>query len=257
MIHECRVRQRLADHHQRHDVIERVVQSPCRCSASDDSEDRNDPKCDGKRQGPCTAGREFPHMQDAFVPPPMTPAQRREVLSMRKWRPDERRVVRRGLFGRLTIAVEPAIIAVLFAWFGYWIATHGRSDATHNDWIFSIIFWPGAAAFAVYALLLMAAPIRALRETYEPIFVVDGYLRTRGRDDFSASGTNGYVAVLTEERRVACEWSTHGRGELHFALEPAMLEFSEYGGIHAIDGKKTGVLPDDFPVLGVGANKLH
>jgi hypothetical protein len=191
-------------------------------------------------------------MEDAFVPPPLTPAQRRSVLVMRRWRPDERRIVRRGLVGRLSIAVEPAAIALLFGWFGYWIATHGRSDATHNDWIFSIIFLPGAAAFAVYAVVLMIQPIRALRETYEPIFIVDGYFRTRGRDDFSVTGTNGYVAVLTDERRVACEWPTHGQGDLPFAVQAAMLEFSEFGGIHAVDGKSTGVLPDDFPVLGVG-----
>ena len=184
----------------------------------------------------------------------LSPAQRRRLLAMRPWRPDERRIVRRGMLGRLAIAVEPAAIALLFGWFGYWIATHGRSDATHDDWIFSIIFLPGAAAFAVYAVVLMAAPIRALRETYEPIFIVDGYLRTRGRDDLSATGSSGYVAVLTEERAVACEWPTRGEGELPFALEPAMLEFSEFGGIHTVDGKRTGVLPDDFPVLGIGAN---
>jgi hypothetical protein len=194
-------------------------------------------------------------MNDAFVPPPMTPAQRRLLLAMRPWRPDESRIVRRGMFGRLAIAVEPALIAVLFGWFGYWIATHGRSDATHNDWIFSIIFLPGAAAFAVYALVLMAGPMRALRETRQPIFVVDGYLRTRGRDDFSTTGSNGYVAVLTEERRIACEWATRGGGDLPNAEQPAMLEFSEFGGIHAIDGKKTGILPEDFPVLGIGGNK--
>jgi len=176
------------------------------------------------------------------------------MLAMRPWRPEERSIVRRGMFGRLTIAVEPAIIALLFGWFGYWIATHGRSDATHNDWIFSIIFLPGAAAFAVYAVVLMQAPLRALRETYQPIFVVDGYVRTRGRDDFSLSGSNGYVAVLTEDRCVACEWPTHGKGDLPFAVQSAMSEFSEFGGIHAIDGKKTGVLPEHFPVLGIGAN---
>jgi hypothetical protein len=193
-------------------------------------------------------------MAEDFVPAPMTPAQRRAMLAMRRWRPDERRIVRHGMLGRLTIAVEPAVIALLFGWFGYWIATHGRTDATHDDWIFSIIFLPGAAAFAIYAIVLMIGPIRALRETYEPIFVVDGYLRTRGRDDFSTAGSNGYVAVLTDERRVACEWVTRGDGDMPFAVQPAMLEFSEFGGIHAIDGKRTGVLPDDFPVLGVGIN---
>ena len=37
---------------------------------------------------------------------------------------------------------------------------------------------------------------------------------------------------------------------------PAMAEFSEFGGIHKIDGKSTGVLPDEVPVLAIGiANK--
>jgi len=161
--------------------------------------------------------------------------------------------VRRGVLGRFTIAVEPAIIALLFGWFGYWMATHGRTDATHDDWIFSIIFLPGAAAFAVYAVVLMLQPLRALCETYQPIFVVDGFLRTRGRDDFSLTGCNGYVAVLTPDSRVACEWPTHGQGDLPFDVRPAMLEFSEFGGVHAIDGNPTGILPADFPSLGVGA----
>ena len=162
--------------------------------------------------------------------------------------------MRRGMLGRLTIAVEPAVIALLFGWFAYWIGTHGRADATHNDWIFAIIFLPGAAAFAIYAVVLMVGPVKALRETYEPIFIVDGYVRTRGRDDFSLGGSNGYVAVLTESRQVACEWPTRGAGDMPFAVAPAMLEFSEYGGIHTIDGKGTGVLPDEFPTLGVGVN---
>ena len=61
--------------------------------------------------------------------------------------------------------------------------------------------------------------------------------------------------MLTDERRVACEWPTRGEGDLCFAVGPAMLEFSEFGGIHTIDGKRTGVLPEDFPVLGIGGNK--
>lgn len=194
-------------------------------------------------------------MDVTFAPPPLTPAQRRQLLVMRKWRASESRIVRRGMFGRLTIAVEPAIIAVLFAAIGSYLALHGRSDATHNDWIFSIVFLPGAAAFAIYAVVLMLEPIRALRETSQPIFIVDGYLRTRGCDDFSTAGTNGFVAVLTDDRRVACEWPTIGEGTLRYEVSPAQIEFSEYGGIHAIDGRPTGVLPENFPPLGVGANQ--
>ena len=158
------------------------------------------------------------------------------------------------MLGRFFIAIEPAVIAVVFGWFGYWLGTHGRHDATHDDWVFSIIFIPGAIAFAAYAVALLAGPLRALRQTYEPIFIVDGYIRTRGRDDFSLEGSNGYVAVLTDARQVACEWAARGKAELLFDVRPALLEFSEFGGVHTVDGRNTGVLPDDFPVLGIGAS---
>jgi hypothetical protein len=194
-------------------------------------------------------------MDGRFALPPMTPAQRRATLVMRPWSHDERRIVQRGTLGRFLIAIEPALIAVVFGWFGYWLGTHGRSDATHDDWIFSIIFVPGALVFAIYAVMLLIRPFHALRQTYEPIFVVDGFIRTRGRDDFSASDSNGYVAVLTDERRVACEWPAHGKLELPFDERPAMLEFSEFGGVHTVDGRRTGVLPEDFPVLGIGPFK--
>lgn len=194
-------------------------------------------------------------MDGGFAPPPLTPAQRRATLVMRPWRDDERRIVRRGMLGRFFIAIEPAIIAVVFGFFGYWLGAHGRRDATHDDWIFSIIFIPGALAFAAYAVALLAGPIRALRQTYEPIFIVDGYIRTRGRDDFSLADSNGYVAVLTELRQVACEWPARGKDELPFDVRPALLEFSEFGGVHTVDGRRTGVLPEDFPVLGIGANR--
>lgn len=168
---------------------------------------------------------------------------------MRKWRPEERRIVRRGLLGRASIAVEPAVLALLFAYFTVALAR----SADHR--IFSWIFALGAATFAIYTVMLLIEPMRALRETYKPIFIVDGYLRMRGRDDFSERGYNGYVAVLLEDQRVACEWPTKGNGNLPAALRPALCEFSEYGGIHAVDGRPTGVLPNDFPVLGIGGNR--
>ncbi|HXW77640.1 MAG TPA: hypothetical protein VEJ20_09530, partial [Candidatus Eremiobacteraceae bacterium] len=86
-------------------------------------------------------------MDTDFVPPPMTPAQRRRTLAMRRWLPEERRIVHRGLLGRFTIAVEPAAIAVLFAWFAYRLAFDGPPWARHENWIFSLVFLPGAAAF--------------------------------------------------------------------------------------------------------------
>jgi hypothetical protein len=38
---------------------------------------------------------------------------------------------------------------------------------------------------------------------------------------------------------------------------PALCEFSEYGGLHKIDGKSTGVLPEEIPVMAVGINPRH
>lgn len=194
-------------------------------------------------------------MQTSFNPPPLTPAERRQLLIMRRWRPEERQVVRRGMLGRATIAVEPAALAVLFAFFAVALVRSVNKEGVHEHSIFGLVFAIGAATFALYAIVLMIEPIRAMRETLKPIFIVDGYLRMRGRDDFSERGCNGYVAVLLEDKRVACEWPTKGEGDLPSVLRPALLEFSEYGGIHAVDGQPTGVLPNDFPVLGVGGNR--
>jgi hypothetical protein len=98
----------------------------------------------------------------------------------------------------------------------------------------------------------MFAPVRALYHTVRPIYVVDGYIRYRRRDASSAAGTNGYIAVLTEDRTVACEWPTLGHVELPDLTRAALCEFSEYGGVHAIDGRATGILPARIPALGVG-----
>jgi hypothetical protein len=240
LIHEERLGHRVAGLDERHDAIGRRI-GACPRGAQH------------RREGESGAGSESWHMADGFVSGPLSPADRRRLLAMRRWRPEELRVVRRGLLGRLSIAIEPAVIAIVFACIAYWLAAHGRRDATHDDWIFSIVFVPGAAAFAAYAVLLLVEPVRALRQTAQPIFVVEGYVRTRGRDDFSESGSNGFVAVLTHDKRVAGEWPTRGSGDLAFCVSPAQIEFSEYGGIHSIDGAPTGVLPEDFPPLGVGA----
>jgi len=34
--------------------------------------------------------------------------------------------------------------------------------------------------------------------------------------------------------------------------DPRLTEFSEYGGVHRIDGRSTGVLPDRIARFGVG-----
>jgi hypothetical protein len=187
----------------------------------------------------------------------LTANERRRLLAMRPWRSDERRIIVRGLFGRAAIAIEPAIVAALFGGFGLrllQLASDGNPDHTGLQ-LLAPIFVLGAATFAVYAVLLLRAPFRALRETYQPIFVVDGYVRTRGRDDFSQRGSNGYVAVLLDDHRVVCEWPTVGVGDLPHRTDAALMEFSEYGGIHTIDGRPTGVLPAGFRNIGVASNR--
>ena len=58
--------------------------------------------------------------------------------------------------------------------------------------------------------------------------------------------------MLTETRIVACEWPTLGEIELPDVTRPALCEFTEYGGVHAVDGRSTGVLPTRIRPLGVG-----
>jgi len=186
----------------------------------------------------------------------LTADERRSELVMRRWTPDERTIVVRGLFGRLAIAVEPAIISALFCVFTIELlrlANDGNADHEGLQ-LLAPIFALGAAAFAVYAVCLLRAPLRALRETYGPIFIVDGYIRTRGRDDFSERGSSGYIAVLTHDRRVACEWPAIGDGDLPMRTDAALLEFCEDGGIITLDGRSTGVLPKNFHNIGVRSN---
>ena len=63
----------------------------------------------------------------------------------------------------------------------------------------------------------------------------------------------GYVAALFPDRSVACEWEWLGKKRLPNATIPSLIEFSVYAGIHRIDGKPTGLLPDDdLPPLAIG-----
>jgi len=178
---------------------------------------------------------------------------RTRMLAQRPWTDRERRVVRRGLEGRLAIAVEPLLGTTLFALFTWgivWRAHHVPGDGSLI--VLTPIFGLGAVAFLVYAIVLMIAPLRAYLQTFKPIYIVDGYIRYRGRDARSSDDACGYIAVLFEDKSVACEWECYGDEVLPEATIPALAEFSLYGGIHKIDGKPTGVLPEDLPPLAIG-----
>jgi len=116
------------------------------------------------------------------------------------------------------------------------------------------IFGLAGLAFLLYTVILLAAPLRALMQTFAPIYIVDGYVRYRGPDEHSECDSNGYVAVLDDERNAVAEWPSAGDSSLGDHIRPAMIEFSYYGGIHRIDGRSTGVLPATMAAMGVGSN---
>ena len=176
-------------------------------------------------------------------------------LAGRPWTETERRIVWRGLTGRMAIAVEPLLGMVFFGLMTYGVIWRSRQpDATDRDiWILSPIFGLVALAFAAYFLAVLFAPFIAYVQTFKPIYIVDGYVRYRPPDEYSEQEGTGYVAVLFEDRCMACEWECFGRKKLPELTLPAMTEFSEFAGIHKIDGRSTGVLPEtDLPLLAIG-----
>src|SRR5579864_6375315 len=71
-----------------------------------------------KKKAIPNATRENPTVPEiSFPQAPLTAEQRRALLAMRQWTPDERKIVARGLMGRMAIAIEPAAIALLFGFF--------------------------------------------------------------------------------------------------------------------------------------------
>lgn len=176
------------------------------------------------------------------------------ALVRRAWHSSERSIVLQGFIGRLVIAIEPILCGTMFLalTIGMLIVrTDPLRPDEHNMMILSPIFAVGVVACIFYALVLMWNPTRALRHTFRPIFIVDGYVRYRAPDAASPVDSNGYVAVLTYDSALACEWPTIGDIPLHAQTVPALTEFSEYGGVHKIDGRSTGVLPDRIARLGV------
>ena len=180
---------------------------------------------------------------------------RASTLIRRPWTRAERRVVLTGFFGRLSIAVEPLLCGLVFAAITigvFWAPKLSGGKVLSDIVVVAPVFGLGVLACAAWMLGVMLAPGRALVHTLRPIYIVDGYIRYRPRDAESAEDCNGYVAVLTEKEIVACEWPTLGEIELPTVTRPALCEFSEYGGVHHVDGRSTGVLPAHIAPLGVG-----
>lgn len=159
----------------------------------------------------------------------------------------------RGLTGRLAIAIEPLLGVAFMVFLTLGIVYRSQHVPADRDlikiaWIFGI----GAIAFAGYFVAVLVAPFRAYVQTFKPIYIVDGYVRYRGPDPTSELDGTGYVATLFEDRTLACEWECFGDKALPDRTIAALVEFSTYAGIHKIDGKSTGLVPDDLPPLAIG-----
>lgn len=179
---------------------------------------------------------------------------RSRLLAQRRWTERERRIVWRGLTGRFALAIEP-LLGIVFmgfiTWGIVWRAQHVPADATLIK--IAPIFALGLIAFSGYFIAVLVAPFTAYLQTYKPIYVLDGYVRYRVPDEHSEADARGYVAALFPDRSVACEWEWLGSERLPNVTIPALIEFSTYAGIHRIDGRATGLLPDDdLPMLAIG-----
>jgi hypothetical protein len=181
------------------------------------------------------------------------------MLAQRPWTEKERRIVWRGLTGRFALAIEPLLGMFFMAFITVgivWRAHHVAADATlvKIAWIFVL----GFLAFAGYFIGVLVAPLAAYLQTFKPIYSLDGYVRYRQPDERSEIDGCGYVAALFADKSVACEWEWLGKKKLPDVTIPALLEFSVYAGLHKIDGKPTGLLPDeDLPLLAIGIATRH
>ena len=188
---------------------------------------------------------------------PTCAAEQTTFVVSRPWTKAERRVVWRGFLGRLCIAIEPVICGLVFAAItaAVLLAPNGTMTRAEAALVLAPIFGLATIGFTVYATVLMVPPVKALAQTFAPISIVDGYVRYRRPDVDSETDSSGYVAVLGAERETLAEWPMQGNVPLHDAVRPAHVEFSRYGGIHRIDGRSTGVLPETLTPLGIGMNR--
>ncbi len=178
---------------------------------------------------------------------------RTRQLANRPWTERERLVVWRGLTGRFAIAIEPLLGMIFMIFLTWGIVYRSQHVPADKDLIkIAWIFGLGAIAFTGYFIAVLVAPFMAYLQTFKPIYIVDGYARYREPDEKSDEEGTGYMAALFEDETVACEWECFGRKRLPNKTIPALLEFSYYAGIHKIDGKSTGLLPEDIPPLAIG-----
>jgi hypothetical protein len=168
-------------------------------------------------------------------------------VARRAWTRSERRVVIRGFVGRLSIAIEPLVVALFFAFLPIGMALRHAETAL----LLAPIFVGAALTFLAYAIVLIVPSAHAVLETFSPIYTVDGYIRYRNAQK---NPPEYFVAVLDADRRTLAEWTLRewpskiGQRELW----PVLVEFSRYGGIHKIDGRPTGVLPAEISPFGIG-----
>jgi hypothetical protein len=165
----------------------------------------------------------------------------------RPWTRAERRVVLRGFLGRFSVAIEPFFVAVFFALLPVGLLLRHQEVAL----LMAPVFALAALAFLIYSIALVVPSGTALLHSFRPIYIVDGYVHYRTRADRMPQHS---VAVLSADKDMLGEWPLRewpaaiaGRD-----LWPVLVEFSEYGGIHKIDGRPTGVLPREFSPLGIG-----
>ncbi len=180
----------------------------------------------------------------------MKPRRPHRLPPQRSWTSAERKVVVRGFLGRFFIAIEPIFLSLVFVGLAVgMIHTRPHQEAL----VLAPIFGLTALPFALYGVALMVAPIRALRSTFSPIYIADGYIRYRKASPFDRKAV-AYVSVLDEDRSLLGEWPLDDE-HVRERTVPALVEFTVYGGIHRIDGRATGILPGEHPPLGIGATK--
>jgi hypothetical protein len=171
-------------------------------------------------------------------------------VARRPWTRAERRVVLRGFCGRLSVAIEPFIAAVFFALLPLGLMLRQPEIAL----VLAPIFAFASLAFLIYAVALIVPSLRALLETFGPIYTVDGYVHYRRSSASPAAHQEYSVAVLSADRRTLGAWPLREwpRSIGERELWPVVVEFSRHGGIHKIDGRPTGVLPAEITPLGIG-----